>query len=225
MGLTMYYRTSNSGVSILSQPWTLAGVSAQSANGVTNTLEFPNVIEHRFLQYKAEFATNISNTSPRLNEVRLDIFTAVTPTFTPTASNTPGTPTATSTTTQTFTPTETPNDTVTPTPSLTPSPTVSPTTCAAKPPKPVLASPAHKSKLKVKKVMVAWNEAPCATKYKLMVKEGSKKGKKFLTKGKLTKLQFKVKKLKPGKKYFWRVRAQNDAGGTTSGWYRFKVKP
>ncbi len=220
MGLTMYYRSANSLTTLRTRTWILAGTSAQSSSGVTNTVTFPSAIEDRYFQYRGVYNTEIYNKSPLLSEVTVDILGD--PTHTPT-----NTATATSTDSATDTPTPSVSATATPTdpgPSRTPTPTATGAACEGKPGKPVLVSPNNSSKLKVKKVKVAWNAVPCATEYKVIVRVGAPKGPKLVKKGGITKLQFKVKKLKPGTKYFWRIKAINAEGMTKSQLWKFKIK-
>lgn len=228
MSLAMYYRSANNLNTLRNRSWTLAGNSVQSANGVTNTFTFPARIEDRYFQYRALYSTTIIDKSPLLTQVTVDLYAE--PTSTPTA-------TATATSTDSATDTPTPSISVTATktdvgPSATPTATatltrtITPTgtVCAGKPSKPTLASPNDGSQLKVKKLKLAWNAVACASSYKLIVREGNPKGPKLVKTGRITKLEFKVKKLKKGVKYFWRVKAINSAGGARSPMWDFKIR-
>lgn len=228
MSLTMYYRSANNLNTLRNRSWTLAGNSVQSADGVTNTFTFPAMIEDRYFQYRALYSTTINNKSPLLTQVTVDLYAEPTSTPTATATST-STDSATDTPTPSISVTATQTDvgpTVTRTPTATPTRTVTPTgtVCAGKPSKPTLASPNDASRLKVRKLKLAWNAAACASSYKLIVREGSAKGPRIVKKGGITKLEFKLKRLKNGVKYFWRVKAINSAGGRKSALWDFKIR-
>lgn len=229
MGLTLSYRAANSINNLQSEAWTLAGASAQSSQGVTNTVQFPSVIQKRYFQYKAEFTTQISSASPRLNLARLNLVAPPTPTVTktftplagsPTATLTPLTPaTATNTATRTTTPTQTA------TPSRTPLPSVTPSSCTTKPDKVKLTKPKDNAKVKKTKVKLKWKSADCATKYKVMVRQDNKHGKKVFKDNKVKDNKVKLKGLKNGKTYVWRVKAANEFGSSKwTEWYEFTIK-
>ncbi len=245
MSLTIYYRTANTLGALANETWTLGGVSGQSSDGITNTLTFQSPINHRYLQYRADFATTLSDKSPRLNAFELDYAGDATPTFTPTStatvtpfptdtptlsptttssptatSNTTVTPTATETATSTATPTSTAH-TPTATRSLTPS--MTPTVCAGKPDVANLVSPSNGSKIKAKKVPLAWDAARCAQKYVVIVKKDKKKGKAFKKFKNVTATVVNLKKLPAGHTYYWRVKACNgNLCAKGSPWWNFK---
>ncbi|MBI4673623.1 MAG: hypothetical protein HY741_18385 [Chloroflexi bacterium] len=243
MALAMYYRTSNDSTALQSQPWTLAGLSVQSTDGFTNTLNFPTRLDQRYLQYRAIFTTTYSNKSPRLNAVELAFEQAPTPTPTRTdtptvgASNTPTptgsatattTATATNTNTATATPTATATNTATNTPTstaaITNTPTPSATPCSGKPKKVTLVSPNKNASLLVRAVPLAWNANPCATKFKVIGKYGNKKGIRAFKNAKATGATWTTKKLDKGKTVVWHVKACNAIGcGKWSDWWNFKV--
>ena len=123
------------------------------------------------------------------------------PTFTPTPSNTP---------------------TRTPTSTRTPTPTATPTPCAVKPLAPTLLAPANNSKTSKSRVQLDWDDTACATKYKVIVKAGSKSGTKADGKT-LSPSQYKTISLPLGE-YYWRVNACNAIGCTASAWSHFTRK-
>lgn len=246
MALAMYYRTSNDLTALESVGWTYAGASAQSTNGVTNTLSFPVRLDQRFLQYRAIFTTTFSNKSPRLNAVELafDQDPTPTPTFTPTPTNTrtfTPSPSPTHTTTATATTTRTPTNTLThtPTPTHTPTqlstatstptapvtntPTV--TACSGKPGKIVLVSPNKNANLMVRAVPLAWQGDPCASKYKVIIKYDTKKGARAFKKANIPQAGMTTPKLDKGRTYVWKIRGCNAANvcGKWSDWRPFKV--
>lgn len=237
MALTMYYRAANDLTALQNASWTLAGASAQSANGFTNTLTFPTRLDQRYLQYQAVFATTYINKSPRLNAVELVFEQDPTPTPTPTNTPTTGptntptptfTPTTTTQATQTATPTVTPSLTPSPTPTSTglPSltPTVTNTPCKGKPGRESQVSPNKGANLFVRQVPLAWQGEPCAQKFKIMVKYDSKKGAKAFKKTNITTNSVTTAKLAKGRTYVWKVKACNSAGcGKWSEWWSFKV--
>lgn len=235
MALAMYYRTSNDSTALLSQNWTLAGLSAQSTNGVTNTLTFPNKIDNRYLQYRAEFTTTISNKSPRLNAVEVDYQRDPTPTPTNTSTPTTGpsnTPTSTLTPTQTATPTATdivgasptPTNTPTFTPTATSTASPSPTSCNGKPGRETQLSPNKNANLFVREVPLAWAGVTCKQTSKVIVKYDNKKGAKAFKKKNIGDNTVTTKKLDKGRTYVWKVRSCNAKGcGKWSEWRSFKV--
>ncbi len=237
MGLDLYYRTSNSLVNLAAANWTLAGTSAQSTNGFTNTLTFPNPLEQRYIQYRAVLTTDIPNESPQLNAVVVDLYTPPTPTptatstateppsatDTPTGSATPSpTPTLTETPTLTTTPTATPTNTASPTATTTGTATNTP--CLGKPAIAVPVSPNNASSIKPLKVPLGWDAATCAQTYKVIVRQDAKKGPKAFKKAKIAETQIKTKKLAAGHTYYWRVKSCNTVGcAKWSVWWKFRI--
>jgi hypothetical protein len=219
MGLALYYRASNSLVDLQTQPWLLAGDSIESNSGADNEFVFPSVINRRYLQYKAEFETAIQDQSPRLNSVRL--YLAPGPTPTPSLTFTPVTGTATNTPTATTTATAT----ATATPSRTATATATTIACSGPPDKVKLLKPKNKANMGKRKVKLKWEKDDCATKFKVIVKMDSKKGKTAFKSSKVKGTKVKTKELARGHKYFWRAKAKNDFGsGSWSRWRKFKVK-
>ena len=95
--------------------------------------------------------------------------------------------------------------------------------CPVVPNKPALVSPANNATV-ASKALLDWSDALCASTYNLQVRQDSKTGAVKVNKTGLTKSQFKVKNLTPGKTYFWRVTAVNSQGSTKSAWRRFQVQ-
>jgi len=219
MALAMYYRTANDSTALKSQPWTYAGLSAQSTNGFTNTLTFPTRLDQRYLQYMAIFTTTFKNKSPRLNAVELGYEQDPTPT--PTRTDTPP-PGQTNTPTPTGSATPTPTGTVIATHTPTPSPTA--TSCHGKPAKVVLVSPNKNASLLVRAVPLAWQPNPCATKFKIVGKYDNKKGDLAFRNKKATGSTWTTKKLDKGRTVYWKVKACNAKGCSKgSGYWSFKV--
>lgn len=141
-----------------------------------------------------------------------------TPTDTPTPSNTP---------TFTNTPTDTPTPTATFTALATDTPTLTPTldVCSVKPAGPDLMAPADKFTTPKQRVKLEWNAGVCVTKYKVVVKQGSKSGPvadaKVIKNGKTT---YQTIELPRNSDYVWRVRACNAAGCAWSPWRTFRIK-
>lgn len=211
--LGMQYKSANSLADLSNATWQ-PGTPIQSTSGLMQTNSSNLSGNARYFQYRATFSTTDETKTPILNWVELDYDAPATPTPTATATNQGG---------NTNTPTHTPTQTLTSTRTRTP--TVTGTVCAGKPAKPTLASPNDGSQLKVNKLKLAWNAASCATAYKLIVREGGIKGPRIVTTGRLTKLEYKLKNLKKGEKYFWRVKAINSVGGIKSPWWDFKIRP
>lgn len=102
-------------------------------------------------------------------------------------------------------------------------PTPNPCTNAA-PGAPTLTTPTGGAQVTQKKVDLNWNDVPCATKYKVLVKQDSKKGAKAfaITVG----VSYtKTNTLDKGHTYFWKVKACNAAGCKKSAWSSFSIKP
>lgn len=160
----------------------------------------------------------------------------LTPTNTPTNTPTPTDPndptwTPTNTPTDTLTPTNTPTLTPTDTPTLTPlvtdTPTETPTfdVCSVKPAGTQLVAPAANFSTPKQSVKLQWNAGACVTKYKVVVKQGSKTGRvadsKVLKNGATS---YRTIDLPRNSDYFWRVRACNAIGCSWSPWRVFKLK-
>lgn len=137
---------------------------------------------------------------------------APTPTATPTTMPPTATPTATPTTIPpTATPTSVP-------------PTATPTSCAAKPGKPTLVSPANGATVTVRQVPLDWNPVACAASYKVQVRQDSTSGALADSKTVSTD-SYPTKRLARGHVYYWRVRACSAAGcGAWSGYWSFTIQ-
>lgn len=150
-----------------------------------------------------------------------------TPTDTPTNTRRPTkTPTEEPTAKPTKTPTDGPTARPTKTPTEVPTPGPSPTVCAGKPGVPDPVSPTGGSTVFKRRVTLAWNGPSCATRYVVVVKEGSKTGPRVQKKAKLTEPQFATKELKKGQVYVWHVRACAPGKAMCSKfspWLKFKV--
>ena len=99
MTLAMSYRASNSLTTLETLPFTFAGYSISSTTNFTNTYTFPTELAARYLQYRVDFTTTISNTSPLLNAAGVTY--RLPPTPTPTKTSTLPPPTITPTITVT----------------------------------------------------------------------------------------------------------------------------
>lgn len=161
-----------------------------------------------------------------------------TPTLSPTVTSTP-TRTPTETPTLVTSPTATRTPTVTVTPTITGTPTQSPTVTqtpfgtstvtatptslvCGTPPIPTPLAPAQNLNVTKKHILLDWSDADCATRYDVVVNQGSKKGTPILALTDLTVSQVRTPKLVEGAKYFWRVRACNDTNCSTwSKWRKF----
>ena len=171
------------------------------------------------------FCEGCSN--PRINEIALEQITldrpvtpTPTPTNTPTLTRTPTLGTPTKTPTRTNTPTLT--VTRTPSKTATPTPTYTPTTEGLCSSAPVLESPPSGGVVNKVKVKFNWQDEPCATRYEIQVRKGSKTGISILNKS-VTRSQV-TKLLAKNTKYVWRVRACHDAQcGKWSRWCSFTV--
>jgi hypothetical protein len=138
-----------------------------------------------------------------------------TPTSTPTKTPT-NTPTPTDPSAPTWTPTSTPTET--PTPSGTTDP------CSVKPVKPELLLPENKWSTPKQRVQVSWSSGACVTKYRVVVRQGSKTGPiadRKVVKGATT---YQTAVLARRQTYFWRVRACNANGCMWSGWRQFTLR-
>jgi hypothetical protein len=106
----------------------------------------------------------------------------------------------------------------------TPTPTVTPTATLVKPSKPALLSPTNGMTVNTRQVALDWSDANPATRYEVQVRRGSTIGIVVNRQNNLTTSQYTTPALKPGKNYYWRVRACNAqlCSGWTAYWY-FKV--
>jgi hypothetical protein len=102
-------------------------------------------------------------------------------------------------------------------------PTPTPNPCALKPAGPSLNSPLSGTVLSTAKVQLDWNGVPCATKYKVQVRQDSKQGLRVFKKA-LQTTELQTKALAIGHKYYWFVKACNDVGCTKSQVNMFKLK-
>lgn len=91
--------------------------------------------------------------------------------------------------------------------------------CAGKPAAPTLLKPANNAQVGKMRVLLDWSDVVCATKYKVVVKQGSKTGPKVDHKT-VTLSKYKTIPLAVGE-YFWRVTACNAIGCTKSVWFSF----
>lgn len=156
----------------------------------------------------------------------------LTPTNTPTPTD-PNDPTwtPTNTPTDTATPTNTPTETTTPTatntPLVTDTPTATPTfdVCSVKPAGTQLVAPAANFLTPKQSVKLQWNAGACVTKYKVVVRQGTKTGtvadSKVIKNGATS---YRTIDLPRNSDYFWRVRACNAIGCSWSPWRMFKLK-
>lgn len=101
---------------------------------------------------------------------------------------------------------------------------VTPVSCTGKPAKPVLTKPKQNGKVKTTTASLDWDDAPCATQYKVVIKFDSPNGAKFQSKGGLTNSEFTTKSLIKGKRYVWQVIARNANGKTKSDWRTFQAQ-
>lgn len=228
------YRASDS-ASFSDVPNYTSGGNAPIGNSQNTTVNLN--FTKRYFQFRVNMTANSGshNLSPVLNKVTVSYDKPATPTPTPTATNTPGTPTLTSTATQTGTPTRTTTATLTRTPTrtmtITPTPTrgsrtPTPTVCAGKPQVANQVSPSNSSVVFVRRVPLAWDPVPCAVRYKIVVREGSKYGPRVQVNAKVTIQQFVTKQLEKGHTYAWHVRAcavGKRHCGKFSPWWTFKI--
>lgn len=98
------------------------------------------------------------------------------------------------------------------------------TGCAEAPDKPSLIKPVNKKSAPGPSVKLDWGDAACATKYKVVVRQGSETGTVVFKKGRLIVSTVLTTPLTTGVKYFWQVTAMNAFGSTESSWFSFKVK-
>lgn len=225
--------------------------SAGSPNAGNNVITTKTInITRRYVQFRVNLtASPLEDKSPNLNVVTINYDapgtptpsrtkTKVPPTNTPTNTSTPTntrTPTATATRTETRTRTPTVTQTKTPktvtrtatstrtttsTRTATPSPTLP---CGGKLGKTQQYAPNDRSKLKKARVLLAWSNVDCATRYKIVIRLGDKKGQRVFS-SKVTTLELQTKPLVKGKRYVWRVKACNSLTcGEASGWWKFTL--
>lgn len=93
----------------------------------------------------------------------------------------------------------------------------------AKPAKPTLLKPKDNGKVKTTTPKLDWEDARCATKYKVIVRQGSTDGPNVF-KQTVTSSEATTSGLVHGLTYFWRVAAKNANGKSNSDWWSFKVK-
>ncbi len=122
------------------------------------------------------------------------------------------TPTPTSTATVTATPSSTPTATNTPDPN-----------CTTKPAKPGLLKPKNNGTSKKTAVRLDWQDELCTTRFVVVVRQDSQKGIKVDGK-RVTASEYTTKPLVKGKTYYWRIKACNAIGCTTSDWWSFTIK-
>ncbi|MBI4673503.1 MAG: hypothetical protein HY741_17765 [Chloroflexi bacterium] len=97
--------------------------------------------------------------------------------------------------------------------------------CATQPPaRPMLVAPKHQSVATQKQVALDWEDAMCATEYRVIVNEGSPQGPRAFTQTGLTDSNATTTPLQRGKTYFWKVVALNTNGQAVSPWQQFTVK-
>lgn len=135
-----------------------------------------------------------------------------TPTRTPTSPTQPSaTPTRTSTPTQT---------TVAPSPSATAT-----GTCSGAPAVPSLLSPADNAAFDVRRVQLQWTGVECATQYRVVVRQDSKKGTTFKDQN-VSGTTLKVRRLPRNHSYYWHVQACNGSQCSKwTTWQSFFINP
>ncbi len=123
-------------------------------------------------------------------------------------------------------PTATPTQTTTPaTPTVTPTVTNTPDPCAvSKPNAPTLLAPAPNAKLNTRAVLLDWDAVTCATKYKVLVKQGSTDGARAAKKTIKNGTEFLTAPLETGQTYYAQLKACNAKGCAASAWQKFKIK-
>ena len=114
--------------------------------------------------------------------------------------------------------------TATPTRTPTPSATPTPGSCVAKPPAPILTSPANGASIGKRRVKLMWQAAACAEWYAVQVRQNSKTGNAVVPFTNVNATEFTTPPLAAAHTYFWRVRACNTYGCTKSVWRSF-VRP
>ena len=87
-----------------------------------------------------------------------------------------------------------------------------PSACAAAPGMPLPTAPRDGATVNTTRVMLKWQTVTCATSYRVMVRQGSINGTVVDKAMGLTKSQHETIALKPGKTYYWQVRACSAVG-------------
>lgn len=124
----------------------------------------------------------------------------------------------------TATPTATPTHTTIATATATATPSHTPDPCTlAKPDAPQLVAPAPNAKVKTLAVLLDWDSVNCATKYKIVVKQGSAQGAQVVKKTVKNGTEFLTPPLTQGKAYYWQIKACNAQGCAASEWQMFRV--
>jgi hypothetical protein len=98
------------------------------------------------------------------------------------------------------------------------------TPCPGAPTAPVILDPPNKAKLHGSKVTLDWAGPDCATKFSIVVRQGSKSGNIVYERPKINNTQTTPTNLSPGK-YFWQVTGYNSNGSTAGSFLKFKLKP
>lgn len=93
--------------------------------------------------------------------------------------------------------------------------------CSAKPGAPVQTAPGNGTTIPKKRAKLAWDAVNCATRYQIMVREGSPQGPKVEKNKNVPGTKYKTIKLAPTTSYAWRVNACNAFGCAKSGWQTF----
>lgn len=103
-------------------------------------------------------------------------------------------------------------------------PTPTPTTqsCDTKPAAATLTTPANGANVTRTHVSLDWDGPNCATKYKVVVRQDSKKGIKA-DKHTVGPTSYITTKLKRNHTYYWNAKACNDHGCTKSEWFSFNL--
>lgn len=146
-----------------------------------------------------------------------------TQTLTPTATGTTSA-TNTATHTATFTRTATGTASATNTATTTATPTGTPHNCVGAPNPAANFSPPNASVIVRPRVKLDWEDVPCASFYKVRVRQDSPKGERVLRK-KVFGSRLRLKGLTVGKTYYWRVLTCNASGCTRAPWINFRYAP
>lgn len=97
--------------------------------------------------------------------------------------------------------------------------------CPSAPAAPILIKPIDRATPKKLRVWLDWADTPCADRYELIVRLGSKQGGSSAgPPGPLTISEYRTIKLSSGATYFWRVKAKNIFGVGKSEWRRFTMQ-
>ncbi|TAH50787.1 MAG: hypothetical protein EYC68_13200 [Chloroflexota bacterium] len=109
-------------------------------------------------------------------------------------------------------------------PTVTPTNTPPATACPVPTAAPALFKPLNNANLNKTAAKLQWNIVPCATRYQVVVRQDSKKGAEIVNKM-VTGQSNKIKNLLRNHRYYWRVRACNDAQcGPWANWRNFRVQ-